>query len=60
MGIKVRGVKQSKAGLNRIINDVKGAKGCPGASVSNDNRQLTGRALYADRHLNAVIANIGS
>ncbi|EQB4715496.1 HK97 gp10 family phage protein [Enterobacter hormaechei subsp. steigerwaltii] len=26
MGIKVRGVKQSKAGLNRIINDVKGRK----------------------------------
>ena len=26
MGIKVRGVKQSKSGLNRIINDVKGRK----------------------------------
>lgn len=26
MGIKVRGVKKSKAGLNRIINDVKGRK----------------------------------
>ncbi|EPZ5203610.1 HK97 gp10 family phage protein [Citrobacter freundii complex sp. 2024EL-00748] len=26
MGIKVRGVKQSKAGLNRIINDVQGRK----------------------------------
>ena len=26
MGIKVRGVKQSKAGLNLIINDVKGRK----------------------------------
>ncbi len=45
MGAKVRGIRQAKANLDRIIKDVQGVKSCEQSSL-RCYRQRAGRALH--------------
>ena len=50
MGVKVRGVREAKANLNRIIDNIQGAQGCPRfATVGADTWQQQSSVLHADR-----------
>ena len=52
MAGKVRGMREAKANLNRIIQDIQGRKVV--RAISANYRRFTGRAVYANRHFNAA------